>query len=157
MVRAARVAANADKIRALARGGVEDRERRPSTGERRAVRAPSRQGQNDADGIEVQKTPTDILSDGYDSGGDTGSEQVLALLRSGVHARQSMDLNNASSEYKRAASLQKTRKAKPKNKYTIWLRGVAARYGKEDVREAARDIQRCYRGMLGREGTYTQI
>ena len=152
MVRSAsatRVAANADKIRALVRG---DGERKPRV--RGADRPQSRQeedeemepGQEQGD-----RLPTDILSDGYDSGGDAGSERVLALLRSGISARQSMDLHNASSDYKRAASLQKSRKSKPRNKYTIWLRGLAKQHGKEAVRKAARDIQRCYRGMLGRE------
>ena len=150
MVRAAsRVADNADKIRTLARGGGRDRD---EAGTRRS-RPPSRQdfvGSDNAQG-ERRAAPLDILSDGYDSGGDTGSEQVLALLRSGVNARQTMDLGNAKSAFSRASQLQSNRKGKPKNKYTVWLRGVAARLGKEEVRKAARDIQRCYRGMLGRE------
>ncbi len=72
---------NAEKIRALAQGSYDDQHpRRPS-------RAPSRQehhvAQRAANRQEQQERhdPTDILSDGYDSGGDRGSEQVLALLR----------------------------------------------------------------------------
>ena len=152
MVRAAsatRVAANADKIRALARGvGEGERKPRTKTEPRHDVHEEEVAMEQGRQGRQV---PTDILSDGYDSGGDAGSEQVLALLRSGVSARQSMDLNNASSEYRRAASLQRSRKNKPKNKYTIWLRGRAQQHGKDAVRAAARDIQRYYRGMLGRE------
>ena len=75
----------------------------------------------------------------------------MSAVYSGVKARQDMDLNNASTAYNRAAMLQNGRKGKPKNKYTIWLRSLAARHGKDKVRAAARDIQRCYRGMLGRE------
>ena len=104
------------------------------------------------DALPKERTPKDVLSDGYDSGGEAGSEQVLALLRSGVSARQSMDLNGASSEYKRAQHLQNGRKAsRPTNKYTIWLRMLAKRHGKARLRTAALDIQRCYRGMLARE------
>ena len=105
MVRAAsRVADNADKIRTLARGGGRDRD---EAGTRRS-RPPSRQdfvGSDNAQG-ERRAAPLDILSDGYDSGGDTGSEQVLALLRSGVNARQTMDLGNAKSAFSRASQLQ---------------------------------------------------
>ena len=149
MVRAAsRIATNAEKIRSLAKGSSEDRAQQPSTD--RGSRPVSRQDHHAAQ--REGRVPTDILSDGYDSSGDAaGSEQVLALLRSGVSARQSMDLTSASSEYKRASSLQSGRKGKKLNKYTVWLRGLAARYSKDTLRSAALDIQRCYRGMLGRE------
>jgi len=76
-----RIVTNAEKIRALAQGSYDDQHprtpsRAPSRQEHHvAQRAPSRQEQQE------RHDPTDILSDGYDSGGDRGSEQVLALLR----------------------------------------------------------------------------
>jgi hypothetical protein len=103
-----RVAENADKIRALARGGGRDREQTGS--QSRRSRPPSRQDFARSDEVEGERqAPRDILSEGYDSGGDTGSEQVLALLRSGVNARQSMDLGNAKSDFSRASQLQSNR------------------------------------------------
>ncbi len=72
---------NAEKIRALAQESYDDQHpksssRAPSRQDNHvAQRAPSRQEQ------QQRHDPTDILSDGYDSGGDRGSEQVLALLR----------------------------------------------------------------------------
>lgn len=93
--------------------------------------------------------PTDILSDDYESDGDA-SERVISLLKNGVRARQSSDLRTARTEFAKASRVQQNRN-KRRKKLDLWLLDLARLHGKDQVRGAARDIQRCYRGMLGRE------
>lgn len=92
--------------------------------------------------------PTDCLSDGYASD-DESSLRVVALLKSGVRARQADQIAAAKSDYAKARAMQ-TNRGKKKSKLAVWLEGVARKHGKERVREAAREIQRVYQGMLGR-------
>jgi len=97
---------------------------------------------------EVDHVPTDCLSDGYERDEDS-SLRVVALLKSGVSARQADQISAAKSDYAKARAMQSNR-GKKKSKLALWLEAQARKHGKERVREAARDIQRVYQGMLGR-------
>eukprot|EP00960_Hanusia_phi_P076024 768503-Hanusia_phi.AAC.1 len=95
------------------------------------------------------RQPTDMLSDGYESE-ECSSDLVLSLLKSGIRARQSDNLYGARSQFARAARIQRSR-GRQQSKLDVWLRSLANTWGKVIVRKSALDIQRVYRGMLGRE------
>ena len=97
---------------------------------------------------EVDHVPTDCLSDGYECDEDS-SLRVVALLKSGVSSRQADQISAAKSDYAKARAMQSNR-GKKKSKLALWLEAQARKHGKERVREAAREIQRVYQGMLGR-------
>lgn len=91
---------------------------------------------------------TDCLSDGWDSDGDS-SERVVSLLISGVRARQGNDFESARDDYKRASAMQ-ARRGKKQGGLHGWLFSLCKLRGKQTLRKAAMDIERYYRGMLGR-------
>ncbi|EKX34047.1 hypothetical protein GUITHDRAFT_147505 [Guillardia theta CCMP2712] len=106
-------------------------------------------GEDAMSSLEAAREPTDLLSDGYESE-DSNSERVIALLKSGIRARQSDNLCGARSHFARAARIQQSR-GRQRSKLDLWLRSLADSWGKARVRKAALDVQRTYRGMLGRE------
>jgi hypothetical protein len=66
-----------------------------------------------------------------------------------THTHTHTCIQAARSAYRKASSVQARRGKKP-TKMTMWLLSIAAKYGKLRVRNSVLDIQRLYRGMLGR-------